>query len=140
MKSTSAVEPAFAAEAATTEVTAMEGSEISVATAVKVPKTGPAIKAMPVVAPSIETAPIESGPAPETVEPRASANENAVHEPVRSVVAVGCARVRIIRIVTKGADRGWSVVVTGPYADSDSKPHLRVRGVSHRARDSKKKP
>ena len=50
-------------------------------------------------------------------EPRASTDENAAGEPARAVVAVGSACVRVIRIVTVGAD-GSRTNVSG--ADPDA--------------------
>jgi len=76
---------------------------------------------------TIVTAAVVTEAAPvEAVEPGAGANEDAIHEPVGSIVAVGSAAVRIIAIVPVRAD--WRWCINRPDADSDSHAHLRLRG------------
>ena len=55
------------------------------------------------------------------VIPRTGADEHATYKPARTVVAIGRAGVRIIAVVTIGADRRWSNAgVHGTYADTHS--------------------
>jgi hypothetical protein len=76
-----------------------------------------------------ETATAVESTAEETasVEPWASADEEAIHEPVRAVVAIGSARVRIIIIITVRADGSWTVAIW-VWCNTDAKadPHLPV--------------
>jgi hypothetical protein len=49
------------------------------------------------------------------VIPGTSADEHTVHKPVRSVVAVRSAGVRIIAVITVSTDRGWSTNANVDY-------------------------
>lgn len=51
------------------------------------------------------------------VEPRARADEDSTGEPLRAVVAVRRARIRVIRVVTVGARRSWAVSRTDSHCD-----------------------
>src|SRR5262249_52028814 len=56
----------------------------------------------------------------ESVEPRACADEHATHEPIWPVVAVRRASIRIVIVISVGADRRRSVItITGSHPDSD---------------------
>jgi hypothetical protein len=62
------------------------------------------------------------------VEPRSSPDEDTAYEPVRTVIAVGCASVRIIVIVAVFAD--WRAAVIDRGANSDAEGYalgVRVR-------------
>src|SRR5438876_1018625 len=80
---------------------------------------------------SLESARAVKAAAVKPVEPRACADKHATREPLRSIIAVRRAGVRVIVIVAVGANR-WRAVVGGPiiiagahaYAHKDS---LRVR-------------
>jgi hypothetical protein len=50
--------------------------------------------------------------------PRAGADEDAAHEPVRSVIAVGGAGVRIIVVIAIGADGSGPVIHGTSYTDA----------------------
>jgi hypothetical protein len=63
--------------------------------------------------------------APAPAVPGADANKHAVHEPIRSVVAIGRAGIRIIVIISIGTDRGWSVHWAAD-ADSNTDANLGV--------------
>jgi len=76
----------------------------------------PAYKGMLVEA----RAPIETGPPIIAMVPRAGPNEDSADEPVRTVVAIGCASVRVIPVVAIGAYRG----VTVTAANSNGNPNL----------------
>jgi len=79
-----------------------------------------AIVAVPVVAmtPVVGT--------PVAVIPGSSADENAVHEPVRAVVAVRGAGVRIVAVITIGADRSGAHDDGGSDANTDADTNLGV--------------
>ena len=62
------------------------------------------------------------------VEPRTGADEDAAHKPVGAVVAVRGAVVRVIIIVTVGANGSRTVVDGATNADSDT--HLGVRATA----------
>jgi hypothetical protein len=71
---------------------------------------------------------------PITVVPGAGADEEATHEPARSVVAIGSAGVRIIRVVAPGTD-GSRVAVTvvsvSSITDADTHTNLGVSRSRH---------
>src|SRR2546429_622968 len=83
------------------------------------------------VEPALESARAVKAAAVKPVKPRACADKHATREPLRSIIAVRRAGVRVIVIVAVGANR-WRAVVGGPiiiagahaYAHKDS---LRVR-------------
>ena len=75
---------------------------------------------------------VEAASAVEAVEPRAGADEDAADEVVRAVVAVGCARVRSVRVVAVSADRSWT-----HWTDTNSEGDLRVRGAYRNHEQSK---
>ena len=83
------------------------------------PSEASAIKLAPVVktvlsafeATSVKArATVETGPPIEAVEPRARSDEYAAGEVVRPVITVGRAGVRVIAIVTVGADRSRAYI------------------------------
>jgi hypothetical protein len=58
--------------------------------------------------------------------PGARADKHAAYEVVRPVIAIRRASVRIVVVVTIGADRGWSIApVCGTYSNAER--HLRLR-------------
>jgi hypothetical protein len=57
------------------------------------------------------------------MEPRAGADEDSADEPIRAVVAVRCAGIRVIPVVAISAYRG----VTVTAANSNGNPDLRLR-------------
>src|SRR6266446_4231078 len=59
--------------------------------------------------------------------PGASADKDPVREPTRSIVAVGRATIRIVRVITIRADRRASYIAAKANAHSDSDLSLRVR-------------
>jgi len=61
------------------------------------------------------------------VVPGASADKDPVHEPVRTVVAVGRATIRIVRVIAVSTDRRASHITAEANADSDSDLSLRIR-------------
>jgi len=73
--------------------------------------------------PAIEAAtPVAVAP---SMEPRAGADEHAAHEPIRSVVAIGGAGIRIIPVIAVGANRrGANIGRTHAYSNDHS---LRIR-------------
>ncbi len=59
--------------------------------------------------------------------PRAGANEEAAGEPARAVVAVGCASVRVVSIVSVSADGSWAHVPRSDSNADDNALRMRVR-------------
>ena len=132
--STAAVESATAAEPSAI-TTAVESAAIATVetfmateTAIAATKTFMAVVAaasivttVTVVAATIIATTVEAA-AVVPVIPGAGADEDAANEVVRAIVAVGCAGVRIVAVVTVGADRGSAV----DRAHSDGKANLRV--------------
>lgn len=111
---TTAVEPGVAMKAAANVAVAVTVIAVAAASIIAM-----AVVAAPIVAVSVVamTPVVRSVPA---VEPGAGADEEAVHEVVRAVEAVGRAGVRIIAVVAIGADRG------GTNANADTNADLRV--------------
>jgi hypothetical protein len=113
---------ATAMEIAATTVEAASGLAMSVEAVAIMHPIVPVAIAIPVaavppiaiVAP-VAMAPISRASIDATMEPRASAYEDAAGEPARTVIAVGRARVRVIRVVAISADGSWSDVA---WADS----------------------
>ncbi len=136
------VEPATAAAmeatAATTTVESTAAvSESAAMAAVKTAATGKAtpasepaatVKATTTVEPSAAEAATVVATASEapTAEPRASANEDAAYEVVRTVVSVGCAGIRVITVISVTAD-GCATVVAAHWTNSDAHRPLRIR-------------
>lgn len=82
------------------------------------------IEAAAVIAPTVEAATVVAA-----VVPGAGADEDAADEVVRSVVAVRSAGVRIVAVVTKGADRRWADgAVYRTYPDSHANLGLGAAG------------
>ena len=90
------------------------------------PAIAPALM-IPVAMPatSVEASAIPAGMTPIPVVPRAHANEYAVHEPLRAVIAIGRAGVRIIIIVAVSANRGRPNI-SWPYSNAHN-DSLRAR-------------
>jgi hypothetical protein len=75
----------------------------------------------------------------EAMEPRTGADEDSVHEVIRSPIAVGRASVRSIWIVAVGADRRSADSDTyGSYSNSDSYSYLCARNGAHREHQNTK--
>jgi hypothetical protein len=111
--------------------------ELASAPAVMIPATSAEAAAAPIIAipiavpaAPIKTATIPARMTPIPVIPGAYANEYAVHKPFRPIVAVRRAGVRIIVIISIGANRRWAnisrAVVAGTHAHAD-KYSLRAR-------------
>jgi hypothetical protein len=68
---------------------------------------------------------------PVTVIPGAGADEDATHEPARSVVAIRRASVGVVGVITPAADRGWAVtiavVISVSRIDADTHTDLSIR-------------
>ena len=75
-----------------------------------------------------------------SAEPWASADKEAIHEPIRAVVAIGSAGVRIIIVIAVRADGSWTVVAICVWGNAEGKadPHLRV-GASREGRGENSK-
>jgi hypothetical protein len=121
------VESATAAIGATTTIAATCGrmsvaAMVSIAVTVVTAATTVVVSAAPTAAVVAVTI-IAVAPAPAV--PGADANKHAVHEPIRSVVAIGRAGIRIIVIISIGTDRGWSVHWAAD-ADSNTDANLGV--------------
>jgi hypothetical protein len=84
-----------------------------------------AVPPIAIVAP-VAMAPISRASIEATMEPRASAYEDAAGEPARTVIAVGRACVRVIRVVAVGAEGSWSDVA---WADSHAHDNPLPMGV-----------
>ena len=120
---TTAVESATATvEVATTVEAASAVIIAAVAIAVMEPASNLAmsVEAAAIMPPVATVAPVSMSPVSRasieaTMEPRACTDEDAAREPARPVIAVGSARVRVIRVVAVGADGSWSEVT---WADS----------------------
>ena len=59
--------------------------------------------------------------------PGTCADKNPVREPTRTVVAIGRAAIRIIRVISISTDRRASHITAESNADSDSDLSLRIR-------------
>ena len=116
VESATTVEPGVAMKAAANVAVAVTAIAVAAASIIAM-----AVVAAPIVA---VTPVVRSVPA---VEPRAGADEDAVHEVVRAVEAVGGAGVRIITVVAIGADRGGTDRDShGTNANADTNADLRV--------------
>ena len=126
-----AVKPSAAMEPASTMKLAAAGK----------PSAAKAVAAEIAVKPALKSAALivtrtEKAVAVKPVEPRAGADKHATREPLRSVVAVRCAGVRIIAIIAVSTDRwrakvspsvvGRSVIRAGAHSHTH-KRSLRVR-------------
>jgi len=123
-------------------VKAVSGSGVSNAAAIAVVISGVAVVsgvAIVATATVVTTATPVSTPAPITVVPGAGADKEATHEPARSVVAIGRAGVRIIRVVAPGTDRSRVPITVVPVSsipvssipDTDTHTYLSVSGSRH---------
>lgn len=111
------VEPA--ATPAMETIASVEAAVLAIATmtviaAVTIVAT--AIVSAAIIATTVEAATVVA------VVPGAGADEDSADEVVRSVVAVWCAGVRIVAVVTVGADRRWSD--DGAYSNSNANLRL----------------
>ena len=66
-----------------------------------------AIEAVAAVPTPSGASPVSRATPEAAVKPRAGADENTTGEPARAVITVGRARVRVIRVVTVGANGSW---------------------------------
>jgi hypothetical protein len=110
MKATSAAELSTSVEVAAA-ISAIKSTSIPAAAVVAIAATviTATIVAAPVAVPMIAVV---------AAIPRAGADEDAAHEPVRSVIAVGGAGVRIIVVIAIGADGSRPVVHGTSYTDA----------------------
>ena len=130
---TTAMEAVAAAEAAAiTAVPAM----VTTAEAFMAIVTSTTIIAMTIVAAAvIAAATVEATAIVAAVIPGAGADEDSTKEVVRAVVAVGGASVRVVAVVTVGADRGGADgAVHGTYPDAHA--NLRLGGTSSKKQNS----
>jgi hypothetical protein len=113
VKATTTVETAAAMESATMESTAMEAftaESTSVETLATEAATKAAIEATATIEAAMKAAIKEPVSVPEAKAPPGSgADEDAALKPIRAVIAVGSAGVRIIIVVTISAG-GWAVI------------------------------
>jgi hypothetical protein len=118
-ETTAAVETTGAAsESAATMETAgatAEAGTAAEATAIEATATAETASATSESRPVKEAAPteaatVESTTSIETMEPRASPDEESVYEPIGAVVAVRRARIRVIAVVPVGASRTWTQI------------------------------
>lgn len=130
---TAAMESTTAVEAATITATD-EAVRVSATIAVVPIVTAVAVvTATTVVAMAVIAATVEAVAIITAVEPRAGADEDAAGEVVRPVIPIWGAGVRVIAVVTVGADRRWADgAVDGTYSNGHA--NLRVRA----ARSGKK--
>ena len=114
------------ATAAVETIAAMEAAVTAAETFMAVVSTVAVVAAMSIVTVAIISATtVEAATIVAAVEPRAGADEDAADEVVRSVVAVRCAGVRIVAVVTVGAGRRRADgAVNWAYPDADA--NLRV--------------
>jgi hypothetical protein len=117
----SAARESLSAGAAT--IVAVSGTPIEPATC----------EAGPVVASTIESWPVEPMWSVETMKPRARANEYPSSKPIRAIVSVRRAGIRVISIVAVRADRrGTHVPVSRPDSHADYHSlRIRVRSAKH---------
>jgi hypothetical protein len=119
---TSVETTATAMEAATAVETTATAVEATVTAESFVVKSAATITiTTTVIAPAIVTTAIET-PAVESMEPRASPDEDSVEEPIRAVVTVWRASVWVIIIVAIGADR-CRANVSVCWANSNAHDH-----------------
>lgn len=130
MRSTAATVEAAAATAMEAGPAARYIAAVSAAThisAVRASITASAVVAATAVAVIVTAAvTVAAAAITPTVEPRTGADENASDKVIGAVVAVGCASVRIIRVVAVRAGRSWSNIA-GHRAYTDPYPHANLR-------------
>jgi len=82
---------------------------------------------VPVVPVPVISVSVVSVPVP--VKPWASSDKHAAHEPIRSVIAIRCASIRIISVIPVRTDWSWAVRVGGsiPTETNAERDSLRVR-------------
>jgi hypothetical protein len=99
------------AEAGTTAETTAASAEATAIEATATAETASATsESRPVKAAPTEAATVESTTSIETMEPRASPDEESVYKPIGAVVAVRCAIVGVIAVVAVGASRTWTQI------------------------------
>lgn len=128
METISAVKSSVAAESANGTASAYEAAFTTPTSSTPASSPTAATPAPTGATPAPTTSsPTPTAPAPATTPsvPRACANEDASHKPVRSVVAIGRTSIRIISVVAVGAYRRRANI-TGTNADTDG--DLRLRG------------
>jgi hypothetical protein len=131
--SAATVEPAATVECAAT----MEPAAIESATpdAAAKPESGPPVKAAAIESPAIKSPPIKST-AIESMKPGTGADEEAIGEPLRTVVAIRRARIRrvvVVAILTRG--RSPNISITRSYADTNRNLRLGVSRGNHQNTD-----
>jgi hypothetical protein len=82
---------------------------------------------VPVISVSVVSVSVVSVPI--AVKPRASSDKHAAQEPIRSVIAIRCASIRIISVIPVRTDWRWAVRVGGsiPTETNAERDSLRVR-------------
>ena len=112
------VEAAPALIAAATTAVTVAAVEVSAAVAVIISASVAATTVIAVATATVAvTTPIVAVSV--AVEPRSSSDEDTAYEPVRTVIAVGCASVRIIVIVAVFANWRGAVINRGANADAE---------------------
>jgi hypothetical protein len=127
MGSAAAVEPAATIEPAAIEPAAIEPAAIETAT--------PEAAAKPESGSSVKSAAIESPPV-ESVKPGTGADEEAIGEPLRTVVAIRGARIgRVVVVAILTCGRSPNISITRSYADTNRNLRLGVSRGNHQSTD-----
>jgi hypothetical protein len=118
---------AFPVESATSQAVMVPAASAEAAPA-------PAI-VTPVAVPTagVKTAAVPAGMAIIPVIPRPNADEHAVDKPLRAIVAKGRASVRVIVIVSIGADGRWAKVSRTTVRCANAQAHNHSLGVRERS-------
>jgi hypothetical protein len=121
-----AMEAAAAAEASAREASTKRRAGTASKTAIISAVAGASVIAAALVRAAIVAAPV-IGPRPTivatavvAVEPRSGADKDAVHKPIRAVVAIGSASIRVVIVVAVSAGGGRTVVHRTSDADRDT--------------------
>jgi len=130
---TATVEVATTVDAASAVIIAAVEAVVAIAVMEPASNLAMSVEAAAIMSPVATVTPVSMSPVSwasieATMEPRASAYEDAAGEPARTVIAVGRARVRVIRVVAVGADGSWSDVA---WADSHAHDNPLCMGVRY---------
>ena len=147
MESATAVESASAAVKATADTAANAAmscvAAAIAATGITAHSTAPITIAAPVAIPPTVTvaearAAIEAAPVKAVIPPRSGADEDAAYEPIRAVIAIGRAGIRVIAIIPVGASRsGADTCVNRANADADAHLSLCIAGGKKQYREQR---
>jgi hypothetical protein len=132
-----AMEPATAVEftAAMEAVSAVESAAVNIASMESFP-TMEIAAAIPVSPMAVEASPVPISAAPVrmpivSMEPWPGSDEHAVNKPLRAIVSVRRACIRVIRVVAVSANRRRPHRNHRPNSNPHAHPHLRIR-LAHR--------